>query len=279
MSTLSSSRKLNESALDWTEGLPSIPSGNAAVRGARYFADEYCPLDPPPRQWSALLKALKGYRAADIRPEVGHASGSVLPWMAKAYTIAVQYERSGTPPADRVVKMGETIRFEWDHPHAIQDFPADGLTLLWLTTLMTTGGHGVSFSTTRLQPETGAHLFTSLDKFRTLAVGWDGYVASSPSETAIDHARALVRVGITDVMLPDRVEPSAMGGVGATFTRGSREVVVEFYNSGRAHALFSDDDTDDMTTRPVRPDTAGFREFLIEVRQHLYGKQNPAPTR
>ncbi len=69
--------------------------------------------------------------------------------------------------------------------------------------------------------------------------------------------------------IPERVEPSAMGGVGFTFSAGSRDVVVEFYNNGTAHALFSDDSTHEMDTRPVSPNVNSYRIILEEIRNYF----------
>lgn len=66
-----------------------------------------------------------------------------------------------------------------------------------------------------------------------------------------------------------------MGGVGVVFEAESREVVVEFYNSGAAHALFADNVTEDMQTQPV----ADYGTFLEKVRHYLYERHAPARSR
>ncbi len=69
-----------------------------------------------------------------------------------------------------------------------------------------------------------------------------------------------------------------MGGVGVTFTAGSREVAVEFYNAGNTHALFSDMETEELDTAPVAPDVEGYGELLAKVRQYLYAPNASART-
>ena len=65
-----------------------------------------------------------------------------------------------------------------------------------------------------------------------------------------------------------------MGGVGVTFASGDREVVVELFNNGEAYALFADDATNNMTTRPVPTEGDGYRKFIDEVRTYIYGKSS-----
>jgi hypothetical protein len=112
----------------------------------------------------------------------------------------------------------------------------------------------------------------SLDALKTLEDGWDSYSAPAPSHAAIENAKALANEADTLHTTPERVEPSAMGGVGVTFSAGEREVVIEFYNSGTAHALFSDEATGDMRTQAVATDASGYRSFIGEVRKYLYGE-------
>lgn len=110
-----------------------------------------------------------------------------------------------------------------------------------------------------------------LNSLGKLEPGWNSYSAPAPSILAIEHTRLFLGIAHHQDVPLDQVEPSAMGGVGMTFTRGDREVVVEFYNSGTAHALFSDDSTDAMETRSVSTDASGYTTFLEEVRAYLHG--------
>jgi len=122
-------------------------------------------------------------------------------------------------------------------------------------------------------------LAEAIDSFTDLGERWDSYSAPPPSRQAAENAKALVLAAAAGGFTPARVEPSAMGGIGVTFSHGSREAVVEFYNNGTAHALFVDDATDDMDTRPVTPTAGGYREFLGGVRDYLYGQQTAANAR
>jgi hypothetical protein len=112
----------------------------------------------------------------------------------------------------------------------------------------------------------------SLDAISLLPHGWDSYSAPAPSVVAVRHAKVLVKEADQFGMLPARVEPSVMGGVGVTFSSGNREAVIEFYNKGSAHALFTDEVAGDMRTEPISTDLAGYQKFLIEVRTYLDDK-------
>jgi predicted DNA-binding antitoxin AbrB/MazE fold protein len=108
-----------------------------------------------------------------------------------------------------------------------------------------------------------------LDAFGRLENGWDSYRAPAPSTLAIQKAKALVLEAKKRQSVLERVEPSAMGGVGVTFAAGNREVVVEFYNNGTAHVLYADDVTGDMRTEPVSTDPAGYRELIDKAQEYL----------
>lgn len=80
----------------------------------------------------------------------------------------------------------------------------------------------------------------TLDDMSALTRGWNGYDAEPPSGEATGSARAYLTT-LSGGVTPDRVAPSAVGGVGCTF-RGrqtGRFVYVEFYNDGHYHTLFS----------------------------------------
>jgi hypothetical protein len=117
-------------------------------------------------------------------------------------------------------------------------------------------------------------LLAQLDSLKNLPEGWDSYSALAPHAMAVENAKALVNEAGELGTEPERVEPSAMGGVGVTFSAGGREVVIEFYNNGTAHALFSNDATGDMSTRAVSTDSDGYIVIIGKVRKYLYGKKN-----
>jgi hypothetical protein len=122
-------------------------------------------------------------------------------------------------------------------------------------------------------------LADTLAALRNLQEGWNSYSAPAPSVSAIKNAKTLLTVASEQAIIPQRVEPSAMGGVGVTFSLGDREVSVEFYNDGTAHALFADNAAEEMDTQAVTADAAGYRSLLKEVRPYLYGNPRATATR
>jgi predicted DNA-binding antitoxin AbrB/MazE fold protein len=121
-----------------------------------------------------------------------------------------------------------------------------------------------------------AQMAQKFDALANLADGWNGYTAPRPSPTAQRNARDLFDEACNRGMVPTRIEPSAMGGVGITFAAGNREAVAELYNNGTAHALFADDSSEEMDTQSIAPTAEGYRAFLDEVCRYLYGQ---APAR
>lgn len=117
------------------------------------------------------------------------------------------------------------------------------------------------------------NVIAELDSLKNLSDGWDSYSAPAPAILAIENAKALVTEAASLDTELEHLEPSAMGGVGVTFSEGSRDVLIEFYNDGTAHALFSDDATEEMRTKAVPTHRAGYRKIIGEVRKHLYGEE------
>lgn len=103
-----------------------------------------------------------------------------------------------------------------------------------------------------------------------LKKGWNSYSAPAPNAIAIGNAKTLLTLASVAGIIPERIEPSAMGGVGVTFIVGSREVAVEFYNAGNAHALFSDNETETLDSAPVALGVEGSHRLLKQIRRYLY---------
>ncbi|HYV38924.1 MAG TPA: hypothetical protein VE988_24785 [Gemmataceae bacterium] len=137
-----------------------------------------------------------------------------------------------------------------------------------VTTSVGTSANGAPQGLTPL----AAQFVLKLDSYASLPFGWNSYQAPAPSAVAIRNAKALVISTIADSVVPERVEPSAMGGVGITFANDHREAVIEFYNDGTAHALLSDDASGEMQTQPVSPTPDGYVRLINSVRKYLHGE-------
>jgi hypothetical protein len=101
-----------------------------------------------------------------------------------------------------------------------------------------------------------------------LADGWDSYRAPAPQSDAISHAECFLNQLSRADVLPSRLSPSVVGGIGVTFREGQRKSYVEFYNNGTVYALFSDGESE-PTTQQVEPTENGYARLLAEIRNYL----------
>ena len=110
-------------------------------------------------------------------------------------------------------------------------------------------------------------LLEQLLDFLRLPQGWNGYDASPPNHDAVATATAAL-IALQELPWPpDRVAPSAVGGVGITYRRGSRKAYVECYNSGQAVLLLSNADAEQLQTRAVNPTIEGFSLLPSMIRE------------
>jgi hypothetical protein len=84
-----------------------------------------------------------------------------------------------------------------------------------------------------------AALCEEVDEMRWLQPDWNGYGSESPNEFARDLAKQIL-LSATNVAVPNRVAPSAQGGVGICFYRDNKYADVEFLNTGEILATTSD---------------------------------------
>src|SRR5580658_10594043 len=71
---------------------------------------------------------------------------------------------------------------------------------------------------------------TELERVSRLQDGWDSYHASAPSQGAIDIARQLLRLLRAAMLPPNRVVPSAEGGIGICFVDADKYADFEIFN-------------------------------------------------
>lgn len=105
-------------------------------------------------------------------------------------------------------------------------------------------------------------------RLRQLAPGWNGYDAAPPSALAIQLAQVFVRQLNQEAYTPNRVAPSAVGGVGITQRADRRSVYVEFYNSGQILALYSDGETEPIIEN-IEPTNSSFGRLIKKMREYL----------
>ena len=79
-----------------------------------------------------------------------------------------------------------------------------------------------------------------LNSFWQLERDWNSYGAEPPHRRAMDESIRFSSVAIDLGLTPDRVEPSAEGGVAIAFVRGDRRAIAEFLNDGSWDLLLYD---------------------------------------
>jgi hypothetical protein len=247
---------------DRSEALESLTQGSSPTAQVLLYLKEFRRVFL--RQKEVVAVAVES-GARTLVPAPGHAGS----WVAMIASCADSFGmvEGGTIP--------DLIRTEQLVPSiAPQDGSyAGGCFTVWWSSFPTrnVGMEQDANHTCRAAPQRNSWL-DKLDDCRLLEVGWDSYSAPAPSAMAVENAKALVKDSENLGTVPDRVEPSAMGGIGLTFAVGNREVAIEFYNKGTAHALFSDATTGMMHTQAVQTDPDGRRGIIREVQKYLYAE-------
>ena len=93
----------------------------------------------------------------------------------------------------------------------------------------------------------------TLDQMRRVHNNWDSYGAPAPNRVAIQAAQRVLDALQHAGLKPDRIVPSAEGGVGIVFFRGDRYADFECFNDGGVLIGMSDR-TGNPIVREVRPD-------------------------
>jgi hypothetical protein len=78
-----------------------------------------------------------------------------------------------------------------------------------------------------------------IEEMRTLTPDWNGFRSEPPNEFAREVAKQIL-LSSTTLMVPDRVAPSAQGGVGICFDNGGKYGDIEVLNTGEILATTSD---------------------------------------
>lgn len=110
-------------------------------------------------------------------------------------------------------------------------------------------------------------LFENLDGFSALKDRWDGYEAPRPNDSAIRTARTFLSVLEDSELVPSRLKPSVIGGVGVTFKKEKRKAYVEFYNNGTVYVLFSG--RGEPTTQQIKPTSFHFDQLVETIQDFL----------
>ena len=114
-------------------------------------------------------------------------------------------------------------------------------------------------------------LLEKVEGFLGLQIGWNGYGASPPSPKAASLALSALGALHGTLAAPDRLAPSAVGGVGITYRRGNRKAYVECCNSGQIVLLVSDADAEQLQTCKIEPTAEGFFNLPNVIKEYLDG--------
>jgi hypothetical protein len=74
-------------------------------------------------------------------------------------------------------------------------------------------------------------LMDKIEAMKHLSDDWNGYGSEKPSSFAVDAAMIILSSAL-GIRIPDRVGPSAQGGVGLFFYSGDRYADIECFNNG-----------------------------------------------
>jgi hypothetical protein len=85
-----------------------------------------------------------------------------------------------------------------------------------------------------------AALWEDVEEMKSLQVDWNGYGSEAPNDFARDLAKQILLSAVRNAVVPNRVAPSAQGGVGICFYRGEKYADIECLNSGEILATLSD---------------------------------------
>lgn len=116
-----------------------------------------------------------------------------------------------------------------------------------------------------------ASLRDKLESLLNLQVGWNGYSAPPPNGKSVTMASAALTALNGMLSAPDRLAPSAVGGVGITYRRGPRMAYVECYNSGQLVLLLSDAEAEQLQTCKIEPAAEGLSSLPSVIKEYLDG--------
>jgi hypothetical protein len=111
-------------------------------------------------------------------------------------------------------------------------------------------------------------LIERVEELEGLPDNWDGYGAESPNATAIALARDVLDRLHSDALTPERIVPSAEGGVAFVFRAPDRYADIECFNDGSVFAG-SSGDTIPTEVWPVGADGTSLGATIERIRTIL----------
>jgi len=113
-------------------------------------------------------------------------------------------------------------------------------------------------------------LRSSLEACAGLEDDWDSYGAAKPARHSIEAADRLLRRLFVELFMPNRVIPSAEGGIALYFNSDNKTAYVEFRNSREVILAMFDDRSDPIIVELTENDADESRALSL-IRSYITG--------
>jgi len=107
-----------------------------------------------------------------------------------------------------------------------------------------------------------------IHEFKSLPIDWNGLGSEPPTYSASAQAAMVLFALASESLRPERVAPSADGGVGITLRRSGKFASIESLNSGEIVVLTSDG-TGNPRAWEIDASDAGFRATAQTLREYF----------
>jgi hypothetical protein len=121
------------------------------------------------------------------------------------------------------------------------------------------------------RPSSMDKLFEDIIDFQTLPIDWNGHGSEAPNEIAVTLARNVLAELNSVGLAPERIAPSAEGGVAVCFRRGNRFASIECLNSGDTIGLISDG-AGNPRAWDVGSDSRSITDAVKLIREHIHSR-------
>jgi hypothetical protein len=111
---------------------------------------------------------------------------------------------------------------------------------------------------------------SSLDACATLTDNWDSYGAAKPARHSIEATDRFLEKLFAELFMPNRVIPSAEGGMAIYFNSDKRTAYVEYRNSREVILAMFDDHSDPIIVELTENDADESRALSL-IRSYITG--------